>query len=239
MGFPLSNYTISYNTIKSIGFWDKHGDAIAEDYHTTSKAFWTRNGEHDCEFIYTPFNQLNLESGDGYVSNLVHKFKQAVRHVQGYQEIAYCFQKFSQQKVKTIRSWMMLYFNLDVYLINGLLAPLLVGICMYQMHAPITINPARKSHFEFMRCGVEIICTICNILCVVLHHLFVRYSAKRYYNQKPAPMWKVLEYYSFLLFGMWVMMLPSILVSIVKGALKPFEYVTAPKKQRIQESITP
>jgi cellulose synthase/poly-beta-1,6-N-acetylglucosamine synthase-like glycosyltransferase len=33
--FPLSNYTLSFNLIKRIGFWDTCPDAIGEDFHTT------------------------------------------------------------------------------------------------------------------------------------------------------------------------------------------------------------
>lgn len=38
--FPLSNYTLSYNLIKRIGFWDTCSDAIGEDFHTCQKCFW-------------------------------------------------------------------------------------------------------------------------------------------------------------------------------------------------------
>jgi hypothetical protein len=42
--FPLSNYSISYNMIKEIGFWDTCADAIGEDFHTTQKAYWKTLG---------------------------------------------------------------------------------------------------------------------------------------------------------------------------------------------------
>lgn len=44
ISFPLSNYTLSFNLIKRIGFWDTCPDAIGEDFHTTIKAFWKTNG---------------------------------------------------------------------------------------------------------------------------------------------------------------------------------------------------
>ena len=40
LGFPLSNYTISYKLIKRIGFWDTCADAIGEDFHTAQKTYW-------------------------------------------------------------------------------------------------------------------------------------------------------------------------------------------------------
>jgi hypothetical protein len=43
--FPLSNYTLSFNMIKRIGFWDTCADAIGEDFHTTMKAYWKCHGD--------------------------------------------------------------------------------------------------------------------------------------------------------------------------------------------------
>jgi hypothetical protein len=40
MTYSLSNYTLSYNLIKRIGFWDTCADAIGEDFHTMMKALW-------------------------------------------------------------------------------------------------------------------------------------------------------------------------------------------------------
>jgi hypothetical protein len=60
VALALSNYTTSYVALKSIGFWDKYPEAIAEDVHTIFKSFWKHNTEFFAETIYTPFNQLNL-----------------------------------------------------------------------------------------------------------------------------------------------------------------------------------
>lgn len=38
--FPLSNYSVSYNLMKRIGWWDTCADAIGEDFHTTQKCYW-------------------------------------------------------------------------------------------------------------------------------------------------------------------------------------------------------
>ena len=43
--FPLSNYSLSYELVKKIGYWDTCADAIGEDFHTTQKAFWKTGGE--------------------------------------------------------------------------------------------------------------------------------------------------------------------------------------------------
>ena len=62
--FPLSNYTISYNTAKEIGFWDTCADAIGEDFHTCQKCYWKLQGERFVTVpMYIPTNQLSLSTG--------------------------------------------------------------------------------------------------------------------------------------------------------------------------------
>jgi hypothetical protein len=61
--FALSNYTVSYKLIKSVGFWDTCADAIGEDFHTCQKIYWKTNGEARTIPIYVPFNQVNIATG--------------------------------------------------------------------------------------------------------------------------------------------------------------------------------
>jgi hypothetical protein len=68
--FPISNYTVSYKLMKRIGFWDTCADAIGEDFHTTQKAFWKTGGELITVPIYTPFNQLNIQTGQSYWADI-------------------------------------------------------------------------------------------------------------------------------------------------------------------------
>lgn len=65
--FSLSNYTLSYSLLKRIGFWDKCPDAIGEDFHMVQKAFWKTDGQVIAKPIYTAFNQLNIQTGNGYL----------------------------------------------------------------------------------------------------------------------------------------------------------------------------
>ena len=57
---PLSNYSLSYQLVKRIGFWDTCVDAIGGDFHITQKAYWKTGGEIITVPIYTPFNQINI-----------------------------------------------------------------------------------------------------------------------------------------------------------------------------------
>lgn len=76
ISFPLSNYTISYELAKKIGFWDTCSDAIAEDYHTVLKILWKSGGDVIGVPIYAPFNQVNLSTGNGYFEDIKAKFWQ-------------------------------------------------------------------------------------------------------------------------------------------------------------------
>lgn len=62
--FPLSNYSLSYNCAKKIGFWDTCADAIGEDFHTCQKCHWKLLDESFVTVpIYVPFNQFSLSTG--------------------------------------------------------------------------------------------------------------------------------------------------------------------------------
>ncbi len=74
--FSFSNYTLSYSLVKKVGFWDTVGEAIAEDFHMVLKAHFKTNGEVKGVAIYTPFNQLNVQTGKGYVEDVKAKFTQ-------------------------------------------------------------------------------------------------------------------------------------------------------------------
>lgn len=75
--FPLSNYSLSYQLAKQIGFWDTCPEAIGEDFHTTIKAFCKTRGKVRTISIFTPFNQVNIQTGKGYQADLAARFWQA------------------------------------------------------------------------------------------------------------------------------------------------------------------
>jgi hypothetical protein len=88
--YPLSNYTLSYNLAKRIGFWDTCADAIGEDFHTMMKALWKTSMEVKGRPIYVPFNQVNICTGNGYCADVKARFWQAERHAKGVADVAYC-----------------------------------------------------------------------------------------------------------------------------------------------------
>ena len=98
--FPMSNYSLSYKLIKSIGFWDTCPDAIGEDYHTALKAYYKTGGNVRTIPIYVPFNQVNICTGDGYVSDVMARFWQSERHIQGCADFPWSFRMLKQSKFR-------------------------------------------------------------------------------------------------------------------------------------------
>ena len=116
---PFSNYTLSYNLIKQVGFWDKNGQALSEDMHTFSKVFWKTAGRVKCIPIFTPFNQLNLQQPGSYLSNVAGKWNQTLRHSYGIHEVSYNIFEFSASKRKTFRGLCYVYYFIDIMLIHN------------------------------------------------------------------------------------------------------------------------
>lgn len=58
--YPVSNYTMSFNMLKNIGFIDTCEDAISEDFHTAFKSFWKTKGQAKVIVIYAMCNQVNI-----------------------------------------------------------------------------------------------------------------------------------------------------------------------------------
>jgi hypothetical protein len=139
--------------------------------------------------IYTPFNQLNIQSGSNYVDNLKHKFWQAVRHAQGLLESSYCINKFSQQKVKTFRMWMGTFFAMETVYYNSLITPLFAILLNLQTNF-MTVTPARRAHYEVLQVGSILICAF-NVIVILLHNNFRNYAIKRYYGRESGPYWRV------------------------------------------------
>jgi hypothetical protein len=138
-----------------------------------------------------------------------------------------------EQKVRTFKSWLVVIFSIESLFFAPLIMPILV-IATYSQLSFMEFTPARKDHYEFMHWGYDIIATILNIVIVIMHHSFVRYSAARYFGLN-IPFWRIIEYYAFLLIGMWIILVPSIIVNVISRATKRPEYITAPKKHNVDE----
>jgi len=108
VGFPLSNYSISFAKMKEIGFWDTCPDAIGEDFHTTLKAFWKSKESIEVIPIYAMFNQLCVQTGKGYIEDSLARFWQAERHARGISSVCYAFNLFWTHPMTTRTAWLTL-----------------------------------------------------------------------------------------------------------------------------------
>lgn len=114
--FPLSNYTLSYNLIKRIGFWDTCPDAIGEDFHTTLKALWKTDGEVKTEPVFAACSQYNIYTGKGYVADVCARFWQGERHCQGAGSFSYSIKQFLNSKI-TLKKILVLISIFDIVLV--------------------------------------------------------------------------------------------------------------------------
>jgi hypothetical protein len=69
------------------------------------KVCWKTQGQAETVPIYVPFNQLNLETGQGYLADIQARFWQAERHSRMFDDIPYTINMLKKEKKnwKTIR----------------------------------------------------------------------------------------------------------------------------------------
>ena len=112
--FAVSNYTVSYDLVKRIGFFDTVEEAIAEDYHFMQKVGWKTQGQAEAVPIYVPLNQLNLETDQGYMADMQARFWQAERHSRMFDDIPYTINMLLKEKLnwKTFRMALIVFETL-------------------------------------------------------------------------------------------------------------------------------
>lgn len=97
--FPLSNYTLPYRLIKNVGFWDTCADAIGQDFHTNMKIFWNGQGKVRTFPVFIPFNQLCVQTGEGFLSDVKAQFWQMERHLRGCLDFSYVLNMMCKRKL--------------------------------------------------------------------------------------------------------------------------------------------
>ena len=76
--------------------------------HMCLKAMFKTNGEVKTVPIFTPFNQLNIQTGNGALADVKDKFWQVERHARGVADIGYCLNMLSKNKWRLKTVWMTL-----------------------------------------------------------------------------------------------------------------------------------
>lgn len=228
MAPPLSNYSLSFNLIKRIGFWDTCPDAIGEDFHTTIKAFWKCDGDIRTVDMHIHFNQVNVQTGMGYIEDVKARFWQAERHARGCADAAYCL-KMMFTKQFNWRTWMLSYTILETFLIPALLPWAAAGnliskiISTYFTHN--TDFYIENSYFDFL----FNFSTLCMFFTVIVFQFITRRSTKLLYGLEPTHYLRILECPAAFVPGIFSFTVPSMVVAAFKVMLNKNEYNTAEK----------
>lgn len=236
LSLPFSNYSVSYPLIKSVGFWDKGKDSVAEDNHNFSKMFWANNGDVYGVPIYTPFIQSNIQSGDNYLDNMRAKFTQATRHAMGVFEVSYNLSKFVDCKHKTAKKWAYMTFIFEGFLFHTAFSSFAL---LYESTRPFWVseNAAPLIRQQMMENQFYLrVLTILNVVMILIFDAYKRYSFKRFYGGVNESLWRILEYPVFMIFGIATLLIPTQVIAAFKGVSKSFEYIVAEKKIKTKDN---
>jgi len=96
---PCSCYSLSMDLLKTIGFWDKTGEAIGEDTHMFYKALFKTNGEIRVETVYVPVGCYDV-CGETWFGAVKARYNQLIRHLWGGFDLAYVIQQSMLQNMK-------------------------------------------------------------------------------------------------------------------------------------------
>jgi hypothetical protein len=108
---------MSHSLIKRVGYWDTVEEAIAEDFHMLIKTHFKTKGEVMTVPIYTAFNQLSIQTGNGYVEDLKAKFWQLERHGRALLDMGYSILMFFRYS-SSCKSFLVLVVIAENFLIS-------------------------------------------------------------------------------------------------------------------------
>ena len=123
----ISNYSISYNLFKKVGYFDSCRDAANEDTHFPQKLYWKTGGIVQTVPIYVPFNQLSLQTGGGVWSQFKARFWQNQRHGEGLTTIAYSLKMLFDSPLR-FRSIYLIFSLFQSHLVSPILPWIFVSL---------------------------------------------------------------------------------------------------------------
>lgn len=234
MSFPLSNYTISYQLIKKIGFWDTCADAIGEDFHTTLKTYWKTHGDMRTYPIYTPFNQVNIATGNGYWEDVKARFWQAERHAKGVADFPWCL-KMLLNNPFTLKNLYIVFNVFETFAITALVPWVMISM-NYQEH--ILYLYEKPSPLLYDQQSISYIFTFMSIFGTVAY-LFFEFNKRRanriIYKQENESILRMLEYPLLFMVIFFTMGIPSFVIAAFATLFGHQDYVVADKKIKRKE----
>jgi hypothetical protein len=232
--FPLSNYTLSFNLIKRIGFWDTCPDAIGEDFHTTIKAFWKTNGDVRTVDIHVPFNQVNVQTGNGYLADVMARFWQAERHARGCADAAYVLKMLFTQPFNW-RTWIISYNVLECFILPTIIPWAAVGNFLSNIAAIFVTRPESSIDDSWLSFFLNF-STISMFFIIFTYEIIIRRAQKILYGAEPTPYWRMIEFIVMFLPGLFTCTVPTFVIAAFKVMLNKNEYNTAEKKITYSQS---
>lgn len=226
---PLSNYTLSYQLVKRIGYWDTCADAIGEDFHTFQKAFWKTNGEVKAKIILAPFNQVNIETGNGACANIKARFWQGERHSQGCADVAYSFKQLTMNPTLW-KGYVMMYFVLETFIVPAVM-PWIVLSGIYQAYILVFFMELEPAHFSWGINDMIFVMAILTYISYFLYEYYKRSANKHIYKQENESLWRMLEHIIFNYVTMFLYTIPNFTIAAFRVLQKDRIYVVADKKK--------
>lgn len=232
--YPLSNYSLSYNLIKSIGFWDTCPDAIGEDLHTTLKALWKTKMQVKGRPIYIPFNQVNVCTGKGYWEDCKARFWQAERHAKGVADVAYSFKMMFNQEFQP-KNFLVFWFVIETFMIVTVVPCLIISI-NYQTFALYWFG-GDDANLESMK-TIGYFLTLISLIGTVSYLLYEWVKRKAntiIYKQKNESIFRMLEYMILFIVVLFFVLVPTFTIAAFSSLCGKQEYVVADKKRIMNE----
>lgn len=225
---PLSNYSLSFNLIKRIGFWDTCADAIGEDYHTTIKAFWKTNGDVRTVDLEIPFNQVNVQTGNGYLADVSARFWQAERHARGCADVAYVLKMLFSQPFHW-RTSVISYTILECFILPTVIPWAAAGNFISNIAGMFMNRPETSIDDSWLSFFLNF-STISMFFIIFTYEITIRRAQKVLYAAKPTPYWRIIEFFMMFLPGLFTFTVPTFVIAAFKVMLNKSEYNTAEKK---------
>ena len=228
--FPLSNYSLPDALAAKIGFWDTHPDAIGEDFHTTIKAFWKTHGQVSTVSVFTPFNQLNIQSGQGYWSDVGKRFWQAERHGRGCADAAYCLKKVKEVGL-CWRTFLIVYQVLEITTLPAVVPWCMISSTLANLYRSLggTGLPPPPLDFSWL----YQICTLSFVLSYFCYSYVSNWASQLYYGIDTGN-WlhkvvRAVEYIAFFPVNLFAITIPSATIAAFRVTFGNNVYNTAEK----------
>jgi len=189
------------------------------------KLCWKTQGQAETVAIYVPFNQLNLETGQGYMADMQARFWQAERHSRMFDDIPYTINMLKKEKMnwKTIRMALIVFETL----LSIAFLPVVFLSLMFQQRV---LSNESKTQLLVSESTMSLLCntitlgTSINILGTAIFigvfEIIKRRSSEILFSLKNESILRVLELVALHFPCHYLIMLPTNVYSVFAGLKK-------------------